>query len=181
MAKAPPNPGVGVDASGFPVQDPTANVLDLVQAAVQRIDDVASLRADHQRELMQRDREYASELRQLEAARLDAIRAVDVGAVQRAAEVQSQVANALASQVATSADAFRVALSAQLEPLQRDIADLRKTQYEAAGGKTQTLEAGTGNRAWIAVGIAAVVGVATIFLGCAGIVVTLVLTLGGNP
>jgi protein-tyrosine-phosphatase len=133
-------PGPAVDASGSPVVDPTANVLQLVEAAVQRIDDMATLRAQHTRELMERDREHAAQLRQAETSRLDAIRAVDVGAVQRAAEVQAQVANALATQVATSADAFRVALSAQLEPLQRDIADLRKTQYEQAGQKIQVVE-----------------------------------------
>lgn len=131
-----PNPGASPDV----VRDPTENVLDLVEAAVARLNDLGKLRAEHMRELLDRDRAHAAELRALEAARLDAIRAVDVGAVQRAAEVQAQVANALASQVATSADAFRVALSAQLEPLQRDIADLRKTQYEQAGQKAQVGE-----------------------------------------
>jgi len=140
-------PGPGVDASGTPVVDPTQNVLDLVQAAIQRQDDLREadgekLQAEsiHLRELMALRSEYEDRLRKAETARIDAIRAVDVGAVQRATEVAAVQAETLRSQVATSAEALRVAWAASLEPIQKDIADLRKTQYEQAGQKAQVGE-----------------------------------------
>ena len=79
------------------------------------------------------------------------IRAVDVGAVNRAAEVSATQAQTLATQVAVSAEtlctqvaaaatAASTALSAALEPIQKDIADLRRAQYEAQGQKTQVVE-----------------------------------------
>jgi hypothetical protein len=176
----PVGPGIGVDASGGPVVDPTKNVLDLVAAAIKRQDDLREadekrqndLRAAegaHVREVLQlrselgeQERECAKEtaglraehnqqLREAEAARINAIRSVDVEAVQRAAEVQATQASTLAAQVATSAETLRtqvaaaanaatIALAAALEPIIKDIADLRRAQYEAQGQKTQVVE-----------------------------------------
>lgn len=132
--------GVGVDATGGPVVDPTKNVLDLVEAANRRQDDLRRAEAGHLRELMQRDREHEAELRRAEKDRLDAIRAVDVNAVQRAAEVANQQATTLAAGQAAQADAVRVTLAAALEPIQKDIAELRKSQYELAGQRAQVGE-----------------------------------------
>jgi uncharacterized protein YihD (DUF1040 family) len=142
-------PGLGVDFQGRAVVDPTKNVLDLVSAAMQRQDDLRAIefkRQDdlrdsesrHVREIADLRSRYTAELRKAETARIDAIRAVDVGAVQRAAEVSAQQATTLAAQVALSAEAVRVALAAAMEPIQKDIADLRRAQYEAQGVKTQT-------------------------------------------
>ena len=75
-----------------------------------------------------------------------------MGAVNRAAEVSAAQAQTLATQVAVSAETLRTqvaaaasaastALSAALEPIQKDIADLRRAQYEAQGQKTQVVEA----------------------------------------
>jgi hypothetical protein len=94
---------------------------------------------------------FYQQLREAEAARIDAIRSVDVGAVQRAAEVQLAQATALATtqatmaetlrgQVAAAATAQATALGAALVPLQEAIADLRRAQYEQAGSKAQTTE-----------------------------------------
>jgi hypothetical protein len=136
-----------VDAQGLPVIDPTQNVLDLVDAAVQRQDDLRLAESRHVREIARLRAEYTAELRRAETARIDAIRAVDVGAVNRAAEIAAQQATTLANQVATSAETLRnqvsaaaaaanAALSAALEPIQKDIADLRRAQYEAQGVKS---------------------------------------------
>jgi hypothetical protein len=109
--------------------DPTANVLALVEAAVQRINDLqdaATLRIESLREL---DNKRIDELRIAEARRLDeqatlrenyhdklslaeskridAIRAVDVAAVAVASERATAQATVLASQVSTSAEALR--------------------------------------------------------------------------
>jgi hypothetical protein len=142
-------PGPGVDRQGNPVIDPTKNVLDLVTAAIARQDDLRAAADRHVREMADLRADYDAQLRRAETARIDAIRAVDVGAVNRAAEVSAQQATTLAVQVAQSAETLRtqvaaaataatVALAAALEPIQKDIADLRRAQYEAQGVKAQS-------------------------------------------
>lgn len=144
------------------VYDPTANVLQLVAAANQRQDDLRQSEFNHLREIIRIRSEYDGLLRIAEAKRIDAIRAVDVGAVNRAAEVQATQATTLAAQVAVSAETLRtqvantaaagaIALAAALEPIQKDIAELRKTQYEQAGQKVGTVETGNAAEALAAV------------------------------
>jgi hypothetical protein len=143
--------GVATDAMGNPVIDPTKNVLDLVGAAIQRQDDLRSMELSYIREMIRTRDAHARELRHAESERLDAIRAVDVNAVQRAAEVQQEAANALAQTVAASAEAMRtqVASTTQatqtsqataLEPITKAIEDLRRAQYETQGQKNQVVE-----------------------------------------
>lgn len=145
------NPGLATDAEGNPVIDPTRNVLDLVSSAIQRQDDLRQAESRHVREIASLRAEYAGELRAAETQRINAIRQVDVEAVQRAAEVQAtqqgilaqqvaQSAETLRTQVAAAAQAAQVALAAALEPIIKDIADLRRAQYEAQGQKTQVVE-----------------------------------------
>jgi hypothetical protein len=133
-------PGQGVDSKGQPVIDPTKNVLDLVRAETKRQDDLREMEAAHVRELMERDRVYFERMRVIETARLDAIRAVDVNAVQRATEVANQQATTLAAGQAAQADAVRVTLATALEPIQKAIEELRKSQYELAGQRAQVVE-----------------------------------------
>jgi hypothetical protein len=157
------SPGPGVDAQGRPVVDPTQNVLDLVEAAIRRQDDLREMESRHSRELAKVRHKYEGELRAAEATRIDArrvseskridaIRAVDVAAVNRAAEVSATQATTLAGQVAAAAEAARVAvqtaqsaatteLKATVEPLIQAVADLRRVQYEQQGGKAQVGEA----------------------------------------
>lgn len=157
--------------TGEPVIDPTKNVLDLVTAAIQRQDDLREAALAHTREIATLRGEYDQRLREAETARIDAIRAVDVGAVNRAAEVSAQQATTLAIQVAQSAETLRtqvaaaataatVALAAALEPIQKDIADLRRAQYEAQGVKSNVGE----GRASIGTVLAVVVAV-LLFVG----------------
>lgn len=138
--------GLGVDAYGGPVWDPSKNVLDLVEAAIKRQDDLRELQAEHQTEKDDLRYQFYHELRQAETARIDAIRAVDVGAVAAAAQVSATQATTLATTVASSAEALRnqvaaaasaqtVALAAALDPIQKDIADLRRAQYEQQGSQ----------------------------------------------
>jgi len=162
-------PGQGADGQGNPVIDPTKNVLDLVAAAISRQDDLRRAADQHVREIANLRAEYDAQLRTAETARIDAIRAVDVGAVNRAAEVSAQQATTLAAQVANSAEALRtqvaaaataatVALAAALEPIQKDIADLRRAQYEAQGKQGQQGETRL-NFGAIFGGIAAIVAI----------------------
>ena len=174
---ARPASGQGVDFEGRAVIDPTKNVLDLVAAETKRQDDLRKQESDHVREVMMIRERFFEELRLAEAARIDAIRAVDVGNVQRAAEVQAAQAATLATQVAVSAETLRtqvastaaqgtLALAAALDPIQKDIADLRRAQYEAQGQKTQVVErqaqAG-GIGLWIGVAVAMVAALIAVY------------------
>jgi cobalamin biosynthesis Mg chelatase CobN len=163
MAPASNDPGPGVDIAGHPVRDPTENVKDLMDASIKRIDDLREMETRHQdririlmmghvTEMANLRGEFGEKLRNAESDRINAIRAVDVAAVQRAAEVADLRAQTLAAQVAQSAETLRVQVAAvaaasateltrALEPIQRAIDDLRKSQYEAQGQKTQVVEA----------------------------------------
>lgn len=153
-------------------QDPTRNVLDLVDAAIRRQDDLREMESAHTKELGTLRAEYDEKLRRAETARIDAIRAVDVGQVQRAAEVQSTAAITLASQVSTSAETLRTqvaaaataaadSLRAAMTPILEAISALQKAQYETQGGKTQVAESRedigakrSNTGMWVGIGIA---------------------------
>ena len=179
--------GPAVDRDGGSVVDPTPNVLRLVESETRRQDDLRNMQDGHLAEGLRTNAAHAKEIRLAETARIDAIRAVDVGAVNRAAEVASTRATTLAGQVANSAETLRtqvaaaataaaVALAAALDPIQKDIADLRRAQYEAQGVKTQTVETAGGSRAWIGLAIAGIVGVSGFLLGIVSIVIALMTT-----
>jgi hypothetical protein len=166
-------PGPGVDASGQAVIDPTKNVLDLVTAETRRQDDLREMDGKHVRDVMSMRATYDEKLRLAESARIDAIRAVDVGAVAAAAQSAESRATTLATQVATQADAVRVGLAAALEPIQRDIADLRRVQYEAAGGKETSKERGASLGVWVGLAIAGVFGFLSFLVALAGLIFAL--------
>jgi hypothetical protein len=184
-----PSGGPAVDKASDSVVDPTFNVRDLVASAIQRQDDLRQTESTHIREVVALRADYDEKLRDAEASRIDAIRAVDVGAVNRAAEVATAQASTLATQVATSAETLRsqvtaaataatVALAAALEPIQKDIQDLRKAQYEQQGQKAQVVEGRSISRntgMWIGV----VVGVIGTIFGMAGLIITII-KLSGN-
>lgn len=169
--------------------DPTSNVRDLVSAAIQRQDDLREAESRHVREVAQLRTAYETRLREAETARIDAIRAVDVGAVNRAAEVAATQATTLATQVQVSAETLRtqvaaaasaatVALAAALEPVQKDIADLRRAQYEAQGQKTQVVEThakGANTGLWLGIAVA---GMAA-FIAFIGIVAAIAIATHG--
>ena len=151
-------PGPGVDREGRPVIDPTANVLQLVDAAIRRQDDLRAAESRHIREVAalhvsygEKLRSVETELRRAETDRINAIRAVDREAVNRAADVAATQAGTLAAQVATSAETLRTqvaatataaatALAAALEPILKSIADLQRAQWEQQGGRAQVVE-----------------------------------------
>jgi hypothetical protein len=144
-----------VDAHTHPeavkVIDPTENVISLVQAAMRRQDDLRDLADAHATAMAQLRADYDEKLRLAETDRIDRIRAVDVAAVSRAADVAAAAAAALAAQVVTSAETLRAQVAAtaaasradlanSLEPLQKDIRDLRDSQSRGQGGKEQTAD-----------------------------------------
>lgn len=164
-----------VDAEGHAVLDPTKNVMDLVSAAIRRQDDLRSVESRHSKEIMELHAMYTEKLRLAETNRIDAIRAVDVGAVNRAAEVSTQQATTLAAQVVISAETLRtqvtaaatastITLAAALEPIQKDIQDLRKAQYEAQGNKAQATDTRLNTGTIIALVLSAISILTVIFI-----------------
>jgi hypothetical protein len=160
--KGASGPGPAIDAGGNPVVDPTRNVLELVTASEKRQDDLRQANESFMKsELARIDELRASESRRIdeeaklradfedklsiaEAKRIDAIRAVDVSAVQVASERATQQASVLANQVQASADALRalVATTATTMATQSQnatqqftdrLASLEKSQYENKG------------------------------------------------
>lgn len=124
--------------------DPTGNVLQLVDAANRRQDDLREAESRRVNEQMALRAEYDEKLRDAEAKRIDAIRAVDVNAVGVASERAAQQATVLANQVAASAETLRalVATTAsanaqQLAQITTQFTDrlalLEKAQYEGTG------------------------------------------------
>jgi len=156
-------------AAGNPMPDPTRNVLDLVEAAVKRLDDLRASESAALRREVELRAHYDEMLRQAETARINAIRAVDVGAVAQAAEVSNLQATTLAAQVAVSAETVRITLAAALDPIQKAIDDLRRAQYEAQGVKTQTGDT--------RLTMGAIVGVVAGIVGLAGLVLAVFLGL----
>lgn len=166
----PGTPGIGVDAFGGSLIDPTENVRQLVQAETKRQDDLRELdgewrdkvdeiRAAHSARIDRIRSDHTREIRHAETERIDAIRAVDIGNVQRAAEVQATQALALATQVTALAETVRVQVQAVVAPIQNDIADLRRSQSESVGQKTQVVETharGGSIAIWIGVGLTVV-------------------------
>lgn len=180
MAAPGGHEGVGVDAGGYPVRDPTENVKELVKASIERLDDLREVESRHVREVINLEAKHAEELRIAEAKRIDAIRTVDVQAVQQAATVAAAQASTLAAQVATSAETQRAtvaaaatasatALATALAPLTEAIADLRRVQYEQQGQRigtaetrTDSRERGIDSRALVALGFSAALFVLSI-------------------
>jgi hypothetical protein len=137
-------PGIPVDRYGGATVDPTKNVLDLVTAAVKRIDDLRDLETkridervsrekEHTREIMALRAEHAKDLRDAEAKRIDAIREVDVQAGSARDERATNQASVLANQVTTTAAATAVQLDQITKLLSDRIAALEKSQYEGVG------------------------------------------------
>jgi hypothetical protein len=149
---------MGVDAHGGPVIDPTKNVLDLVEAAVKRLDDMTALRGDLVDEKIKRlEREQAllvtmadlraehqRDLDALESKRLDAMRQVDQLAVKTEADRASSAITALANAAATTAETLRsavntsatnlaTALDRTVASITERIAALEKSSYTGQG------------------------------------------------
>ena len=76
--KDTPNPGMAVDAGGNPVVDPTANVLQLVDAAVKRINDLHVQEIEFTEKIRQGDLKYFNDKIDGEIKRLDDLRELQV-------------------------------------------------------------------------------------------------------
>lgn len=138
--------------NGKGIEDPTANVKDLVREVVIRIDALREAESRRSDDLRQAERDridaimelratYAEKLEIAEAKRIDAIRLVDTNAVAIANQRATEQAAVLASQVAASAETLRIlvqqtaaAAKTQLDQTTQQLSDristLERFQYE---------------------------------------------------
>jgi uncharacterized protein YicC (UPF0701 family) len=158
-----------------------------VEAIERRQDDLRTQESLHIREIMSLRAAHGLESRQQEAARIDAIRAVDVAAVRTQAEVSTQSAAALATALAATAEAMRVsraqdnasllaAISQAVDPLRTAVEDLRRAQYEQVGKTTQvadTRERGAGWGMWVGVAVAGVGLLISMAIGVTAIIIAI--------
>jgi tetrahydromethanopterin S-methyltransferase subunit F len=155
-------PGIGVDAFGGAVVDPTKNVLDLVEAANRRQDDLrqfaerlqdakiealrqmAVLRADHNREMTVVHSEHDRQIHRAEQDRLNSIREIDVNArvteagrnlsaIQTLAASQARDTETLRATVASTAEALARQTQQQVGAIIDRIAQLEKASYTGMG------------------------------------------------
>jgi len=150
--------GLAVDASGGIAFDPSANVIALNEAAVQRLDDlrganerllqseIRALRAENQhlKETAGLRAEHSKEIREIESNRLNAIRQVDVLAGNTAADRALVAIQTLAITTESNANNLRNALTSTATTIAAQtansqgaiierIAALEKSSYEGSG------------------------------------------------
>jgi cobalamin biosynthesis Mg chelatase CobN len=168
--------------------DPSKNVMDLVNAAIARVDDLREAETRHQTEVARLLVDRVEAMMKAESNRIDAIRAVDVDAVRKDSMASAVQAQTLASQVAQAAEAMRTqvaataaaggtALAAALDPIIKDVAELRRAQYEAQGQKTQIIETqtkGGTTSSWMGLAVAACIGFLSVILAVAAIVISVI-------
>lgn len=172
-------------------RDPTRNVLDLVKAENKRQDDLRKLEFKAVRTEVSSDiisirhevsnfKKYLKSAAKAETRRINAIRAVDVGAVAVANTAAENRASTLAGQVNAAKDAQLVALKAETDPIRKDIGDLRQSQWTLAGGRQEVQEHVVSGQSsshnigmWVAVGISVFALISTSMLSIIGIAVLL--------
>lgn len=136
-------PGIGVDAKGNAVVDPSVNVQALNEASVKRLDDLAraaeklsNVKHGHAKEIIALNASHGKELREAESKRLDAIRAVDVAAASVIANQVTATADALRALVSTTATTLAAQSTATFDRMDGRLAQLERTSYEGSGRAT---------------------------------------------
>jgi len=150
--------GLGVDAEGRPVIDPTENVRELFEAGATRQDDLRLaerrlqeekiLRVESEMRMLRHEvklrASHQKDLDALEAKRLDAVRSQDQLAAKTEADRQGNAVTALAASAATTAETLRSAVNTSAQNLATQltntvnaiterIAALEKSSYTGAG------------------------------------------------
>lgn len=145
------NSGVGVDVYGNPSVDPSENVKALSEAANARQDDLRNsnnllldAKIEHLEKMAQLRAEHSKEINALESNRLNAIRQVDVLAVNTAADRAQAAIQALAVTTTSNAENLRNALNSTastiatqtantVSQITERLAALEKSSYEGIG------------------------------------------------
>lgn len=123
-----------------PNPDPTKNVLDLVEAAVLRLDDLRNadgVRFDQDTKWQQREADlrakHAAEMREAEAKRIDANRAADLAEARLSNERATTTATVLAATQAATAETLRALVANTERATSERISALERSSYEGHG------------------------------------------------
>jgi hypothetical protein len=147
-------PGIGLDASGGPLIDPTANVIALNEAGNIRQDDLrreTNRRIDselrHLKAIVKIHARHQKSLRKAESQRLDSIRQVDredvnktaaqaLSAIATLATATTTTAETLRGQVATTAQAAATSLANSMGEVNKRLSALELSSSEGRGKAT---------------------------------------------
>ena len=146
-----PGFGLGVDASGGPVVDPTANVIALNDASAIRQDDLremfekyVDMRFQYNEKIAELHSSHQREMNEKEASRLDSIRHIDIQnaaatatqaltAIQTLATTTAANAENIRAQVTSTATTIATQHAAMASRMEDRIAALERASYEGAG------------------------------------------------
>jgi len=135
-------PGIGVDAQGGGVIDPTANVISLTEAAnkrqddlremhnqlihseVRRLEQLVELRAEHADKVTRLHQEHDREIHRAEQDRLNSIRLIDVGTARVEADRAQRAIDTLATTNKTDAENLRNALNTTASTMAKQTSDM---------------------------------------------------------
>lgn len=116
--------------------DPTKNVLQLVEAAVKRLDDIQILQMERLNEKLDSHIEYERQLAKAEKGRIDAIRDMDAKAIEVASVQARESAAMLAKQLTTSISGLRE----YIESVQSTLLTSRNAITDLLSGRISALE-----------------------------------------
>lgn len=165
--------GIGVDAYGSAVIDPTANVIALntaanlrqddlrelhmrlVESEIKRLEQGMTLRAElsaanraHVEEIVRLSSRHNQELSAKESARLDSIRQVDQLAVSTAADRSAQAISALAATTTTNAENLRNSQAAMANTLSQQTTNSLNAITERIAALEKSSYEGAGKQAY---------------------------------
>jgi hypothetical protein len=145
--------GLGVDATGGPVVDPTENVKSLVLAEKEHHKEIRDLLATHDREIRTAEARYQDDMRAAESAKRDALAAmkaandallfsINADAVKTTSELIStqltKVTDSLSAQIGALTKSFGDQLNASINALSERLREQERFRYEQAGKTSVT-------------------------------------------
>ena len=132
--------GMGIDAFGGAVIDPTENVKALAESNAVHQDKIRDItqqlneaKINHQKEVGELRERFMGLLRDAESARLNSIRQVDREDVNKMSATASTTAEALRAQVATTAQTLAASLSNAMGEVNKRLSAVELAQSEGKG------------------------------------------------
>lgn len=135
-------PGVGVDARGGQVVDPTKNVLDLVEAAIRRQDDLRLAEAKFQDALRGAEARFGAAMRDADARRLNELRDAETRRINELTSQKQIFDLELARVIRANVESSTLLLATQVKEVKTDLSDrtakLEQFRWESGGRTSAT-------------------------------------------
>ena len=146
-------PGIGIDKFGNQVVDPTKNVLDLVLAAVKRLDDLNDAMTKRADDLRVANTRYQDALRDAETRRIN-----ELSAQKQTFDLE------MARVIRANQDSSTLLLAGQLKEVKTDLSD-RTTKLEVFANEQRGRASASGDTiGWIVAAIGLLIGLAGLIL-----------------